>query len=96
MRSRLAESSAMPSLRTCPNSFHTLAYFSPSSLASFASRSSTRRAMPERIASISASACNSSRETLSGRSLESTTPLMKRRYIGRNWSASSRMNTRLT
>ncbi len=42
------------------------------------------------------SCCSSSRETFSGRSLESTTPLTNRRYSGRNCSASSMMNTRRT
>ncbi|MNP49059.1 hypothetical protein D3C76_1581240 [compost metagenome] len=40
--------------------------------------------------------CRISRDTFSDRSLESTTPLMKRRYSGRNDSAWSMMNTRCT
>ncbi len=48
------------------------------------------------MASASGSCCRISRETFSGRSLESTTPFTNRRYGGRNCSASSMMNTRRT
>ena len=40
--------------------------------------------------------CSSSRETFSGRSLESMTPRTNRRYIGMSWPVSSMMNTRRT
>ena len=94
--SRFEGSSPVPSFSTGPNSFQNAAYFSGSSLASRARRSSARFVSAARIASTSASFCSSSRETLSGRSFESSTPRMKRRYIGRNCSASSMMNTRRT
>ena len=57
---------------------------------------STRRTLPERIASMSFDCWRISRETLSGRSAESITPRTKRRYAGINCSASSMMNTRRT
>ena len=58
--------------------------------------SSTRRVSAVRIDCISRFCCSSSLETFSGRSDESTTPLTKRRYSGRNCSASSMMKTRCT
>ncbi|MNT96427.1 hypothetical protein D3C72_2385090 [compost metagenome] len=48
------------------------------------------------IESMTGPDCRISRETFSDRSLESTTPLMKRRYSGRNCSAWSMMKTRCT
>jgi hypothetical protein len=59
-------------------------------------QASTRLAEPSRMARTSRDSCRISRETFSGRSAESITPLTKRRYTGISCSASSMMNTRLT
>src|SRR5665213_3444730 len=93
-RSRLPGSSPSPSLSARPNSRQNCGYFSGSSLASLASSSSARRVSALRMASTSWSCCSNSRDTFNGRSFESMTPLKKRRYNGRNCSASSMMNTR--
>ncbi|MNP43271.1 hypothetical protein D3C76_1370800 [compost metagenome] len=77
--SLLAKSSAGPSLRTWPKFFQKSLYFSGSFFASFSSMSSTRLVSADFIESITGSFCRISRETFSDRSLESTTPLMKRR-----------------
>ncbi|MNZ89412.1 hypothetical protein D3C78_1083360 [compost metagenome] len=83
----LAKSSAGPSFSTWPKFFQKPLYCSASFFASFSSMSSTRLVSADFIESITGPACRISRETFSDRSLESTTPLMKRRYSGRNWSA---------
>ena len=57
---------------------------------------STRLTDAARIVSTSRDCCRISRETLSGRSLESMTPRTKRRYAGISCSASSMMKTRRT
>src|SRR5450830_841345 len=100
IRSLLAASSPMPSFSTWPNSVQKPAYLSfcacASLLANSSSRLSTRLVEPSRIALTSRDSCRISRETFSGRSAESITPLTKRRYTGISCSASSMMNTRLT
>ncbi|MNT25999.1 hypothetical protein D3C72_1615460 [compost metagenome] len=62
-------------------------YCSGSFFASFSSMSRTRLVSADFIESMIGSFCRISRDTFSDRSLESTTPLMKRRYSGRNDSA---------
>ena len=57
---------------------------------------STRLVQPSRMALTARLSCSSSRETFSGKSLESTTPLTNRKYTGINACASSMMKTRLT
>ena len=73
----------MPSFMTTPKSFQNAAYFSFSAASSLSARlssiDSTRLVEPSRIALTSRLSWSSSRETLSGRSLESITPLTKRR-----------------
>ena len=92
----MAVSSAMPSLNTRPNSFQNVANFSAWFAARSSSRLSTRLTAAVRMVWTSRDCCRISRETLSGRSLESITPLTKRRYAGINCSASSMMKTRRT
>ncbi len=96
MRSRLAKSSPGPSFSTRPNSFQTLVYLSLSFSAMSSSRPSTRFTLPALMVSTTFDSCRISRDTLSGRSLESITPRMKRRYPGIRCSASSMMKTRRT
>ena len=75
----------MPSLRVMPNSFQNVAYFSGSFSASSASRRSTFFTALTRMLSTARLPCRISREMFSGRSDESMTPRMNRRYFGRIW-----------
>ena len=88
------KSSARPSLRTAPNSFQKVAYFSGSFSAMSASSRSTFLVALDRMLSTTRLPCSSSRETLSGRSLESMTPRTNRRYCGISWPESSSTKTR--
>src|SRR5690625_5408482 len=58
--------------------------------------SNTRLVNAARMVSICGSFCRISRDTFKDRSLESTTPLIKRRYRGKNCSASSIIKVRCT
>ena len=94
--SRLPKSSTMPSFRTAPNSFQSVAYLSGSFSEVSLSCCRTFLTALERIRSTTRLPCRSSRDTLSGRSAESITPRMKRRYLGISWPESSMMKIRLT
>ena len=81
-------------MSTRPNSRQNVAYFSASLAASSFSALSVCFVICCSICWSVRSSCSISRETLSDRSSESTTPRKKRRYAGVSFSESSWMSTR--
>ncbi len=83
-------------MSTAPNWDQNVAYLSGSFAAMSASSFSTRLTALERMWLTARLPCSSSRDTFSGRSLESITPRTNRRYAGISWPLSAMMKTRWT
>ena len=90
-----SESLIIPSLRILPNDVQNLIYFSRSDDNNFFSSTSIFLCVLFLITRVTGSSCKISREMLSGKSSESITPLMNRKYSGINSLQSFMMNTRL-
>ena len=92
----LLSKSVTPSLRARPNCFQSSRYLSFSFFCNSSRESRIFLVSHFRICTMWRSSCRRWRETFSGRSAESTTPRMKRRYEGSNSSQCSMIRTRRT
>ena len=96
IRSACSQSVWIPSLRTAPNAAKNSSYFLASFFFMSSRVESTFAVTADFIFWTTASSCSISRETLSGRSLESTTPFTNLSHEGSSISMSSPMKTFLT